>query len=243
MTLTIMKDIRAELHAANDQGRRPTCLSFAASAAHRHARKHAKALSVEWLFYHTGRHAGTGPETGTTIPDTRTILQTIGQPEETVWPYFSVQPSLSLWKPPSSSSELLTCASAGCGSDMDRLRDLINQNIPVVIGVFISDAFLVPTSWCRSGAEVILGTDPHEEVDPTRGHAVVLVGHGALDGEAFFLLRNSWGTQWGYEGHAWISETYLAPRLIGAFTISKGDGDVLQSDGRFADAHPGARMG
>ena len=243
MILTIAKDIRAELYAANQQGRRPTCLSFAASDAHRHARRHAAPLSVEWLFYHAGRRARTGPANGTTIPDTRAVLKEVGQPEEAVWPYVASQPASSNWHPPAVTSGLLTCSSSGCGSDLGLLRDHIDDHVPVVIGMFISNTFLFPHTWARSGGEVILARDASEPIDHGRGHAMVVVGHGNVDGVGVFLLRNSWGGAWGNQGHAWIYEDYLALRLAGAFTLSKGGGDVLQSDGSLSDAHPGARMG
>lgn len=243
MTLTITKDIRAELHAVRHQGRRPTCLSFAASDVHRHARRHPEYLCVEWLFYHASQHAGTGPHVGTTISDTRAVLKAIGQPDEPVWPYNGIPPNAARWQPPSVVGNLMTCASSGYGSDLQAIRDRLDEDIPVVIGMFVSDTFNFSGSWDHDGQEVILGHDLGKPVDQSRGHALVVVGHGSYSGEPVVLLRNSWGRNWGHDGHAWVRESYLAPRLAGAFVISKGDGHVLQSDGRYADAHPGARLG
>jgi hypothetical protein len=91
MMLDILQDLRFVLGPVRDQGRRPTCLSFAASAAHEQARGDVDPLCVEWLFYHAAHRAGTGPGEGTTLPDTRQILQDVGQPPEPTWP--CVQPS------------------------------------------------------------------------------------------------------------------------------------------------------
>ncbi|NGY05614.1 C1 family peptidase [Solimonas terrae] len=47
-------------------------------------------------------------------------------------------------------------------------------------------------------------------------HAVVAVGLGknAAGGE-YVMVRNSWGSGWGLNGHGWLSETYLKHRYKG----------------------------
>lgn len=240
MTLTIDIDFRTDLGQVRDQGRRPTCLSFASSDAHRHRRRHPEPLCVEWLFYHVARHAGTGLHTGTTIPDTRGVLRALGQPEEKVWPYSPIPPAEAEWRPPSPTPQLLSCNSAECGADLQVVGDQVDAAIPVVIGMFISTTFLSPATWQQHGSEIVLGMDPSEPVDRARGHALVIVGRGQVSGEPVMLVRNSWGPRWCANGHAWIYEDYLAPRLTGAFVISKGEGDVLQSHA--PGSHASARL-
>ena len=49
-----------------------------------------------------------------------------------------------------------------------------------------------------------------EYTSETRGsHAVTLVGYRTGAGGRQFLLKNSWGTEWGQGGYAWISEPQL----------------------------------
>jgi hypothetical protein len=52
-----------------------------------------------------------------------------------------------------------------------------------------------------------------EGPDPMRRHAVIAVGHGMVDGARAVLIRNSWGAAWGVEGHAWLPELFIEPRL------------------------------
>jgi hypothetical protein len=227
MNLSIAKDIRAELNSVRHQGRRPTCLAFAASDVHRHARKHPEYLCVEWLYYHATQQAKTGPHAGTTIPDTRAVLKGLGQPVESIWPYSSAPPNPTTWRPPAASGELMTCASSEHGTGLQAVRQNIDQGMPVVIGLFVSDTFNFSQTWDYSGDDVILARDADQPIDHTRGHAVVVVGRGGYHGEPVMLLRNSWGPNWGHQGHAWVRETYLHARLAGAFVVTKGEANVL----------------
>lgn len=242
MTLIIDVDVRAALGPVRDQGQRPTCLAFASSDVHRHARHHSEPFCVEWLYYHVARHARTGPAEGTTIPDTRVVLRAQGQPEEAAWPYSMALPDPTRWRPPAATPSLWTCESAGCGDDLEHVRDRVEQERPVVVGLFMSDTFNFPQTWEFAGSEVILGSDRGYAIDRARGHAVVVVGRGTYFGEPVMLLRNSWGPRWGHHGHAWVRENYLEPRLAGAFIALRGRDDV-QPDGSDTDAHAGARLG
>ncbi|MCY3985410.1 MAG: hypothetical protein OXE85_16005 [Roseovarius sp.] len=97
----------------------------------------------------------------------------------------------------------------------------IDQDVPVVIAMFISDTFIIPQTWECIGSEVILGPDMGRPVDNRRAHAMVVVGRGTFNGDPIMLLRNSWGANWGNNGHAWVRESYLEPRLASAFVIQK----------------------
>lgn len=240
MTLDILQDLRSVLGPVRDQGRRPTCLAFAASAVHEQARGDLNPLCVEWLFYHAAQRAGTGPREGTTIPDTRHVLQDLGQPVEPIWPYNRLLPSATAWNPPPVATALFRCGSNGCGADLSKVRQLLDRGKPVVLALFVSGAFTAATTWLRTGIEIIL-PDDGDPIDRQRGHAVVAVGYARFGSEDLILVRNSWGPAWGADGHAWVREAYLSRRLFGGFSISEGDGDVLQSDAGSIDAR--ARVG
>jgi C1A family cysteine protease len=51
-------------------------------------------------------------------------------------------------------------------------------------------------------------------------HAVIAVGKGRDANTAMVLIRNSWGESWGLRGHAWVTEDYLRPRLLGIGTAN-----------------------
>ena len=83
---------------------------------------------------------------------------------------------------------------------------LLDNGSPVIVAMSISDTFYMPNN-----AGVVAGNEPP---DPTRLHAVIAVGYGIEGGERLFLVRNSWGEFWGCDGYAWLTESYLAPRVI-----------------------------
>ncbi|MFX4221540.1 MAG: C1 family peptidase [Thalassobaculum sp.] len=164
----------------------------------------------------------------------------MGQPDEAAWPYSADLSDPASWRPPGSVTPLFTCESNSCAPGLDSIRDHLTERRPVVIGVFLSKTYRFPENWSRLGTEVLLAPDRNEPIDRNEGHAMVVVGHGLYSGDPIMLLRNSWGAGWGNNGHAWVREDCLAPRMVGAFAIEKGDGDVLQSD--VGGAHAGTRL-
>lgn len=38
-------------------------------------------------------------------------------------------------------------------------------------------------------------------------HALIIVGYGEVNGEAFYLVQNSWGKKWGYKSFAKIKQS------------------------------------
>ncbi len=54
------------------------------------------------------------------------------------------------------------------------------------------------------------------------GHAVTLVGYRPALGGRQYLLHNSWGTDWGERGYAWVSEAMLRLHAKQLLTVDAG---------------------
>jgi hypothetical protein len=225
--LDVAVDLRDQLELVRDQGRRPTCLAFAASAVHRAAHQHASQLSPEWLYYHAINRDGLRPDQGSTIEATCAVVVDDGQPDEAFWPYQGRDPNPSPYHPPASLPSVVRCDTGIRGGRADCWRSELDSGLPIVIAVFISPIFYAPARFV--GTEALMADDSLP-IDPALAHAVVLAGHGTLTGKSYFLVRNSWGPAWGWVGSAWFPETYLTRRFAGAFVIQHGASDDVQSN-------------
>lgn len=217
MTLiTVLKDLRSELGAARNQGPRPTCLAFAASDAHAALRPGWSPLSCEFAFYHAQRRSGRSPDSGATVPDMLAALRNDGQPEESGWLYLPATPTdVAGWQPPALTGPLFGRAGATYPCAFDALVVELDQGRSVILLLMLSRSFYAPS------ADAVIRPAPGETPEPARRHAVLAVAHGSVDGEPAILVRNSWGPGWGSGGHAWLTETFMAPRLFGAALLTE----------------------
>lgn len=63
---------------------------------------------------------------------------------------------------------------------------------------------------------------PDYATTDSSGHAVVLSGYRTVGGIKQFLIHNSWGTDWGDQGYAWISENMVRNQLRYAYRVRVG---------------------
>jgi hypothetical protein len=207
MPVVVAQDLRAMFGPARDQGERPTCLAFAASDAHAALRQPWSPLSCEFAFYHAQRRAGRPPSSGASLSFMLTALKDDGQPAEGDWPYLDALPSkLDDYGPPSGVTVFRRAGEPRDGG-VEVIVQTLDSGRPVLVLMMLSDAFYAP-----DGEGVVIG-QAGDGPDPLRRHAVLAVGHGAAAGERAILVRNSWGADWGLAGHAWLPESFLAPRL------------------------------
>jgi hypothetical protein len=207
MALDVACDLRHRFGPTRDQGARPTCLAFAASDAHAALRDPWSALSCEFAFYHAQRRAGRPPTAGARLPEMLTALKEDGQPLECDWPYLASPPNDPNAYGPPAKVVVFRRNGEPRPEGVDEVIAHLDAGSPMVMLITLSDAFYMPDMLGVVHAAV------GEVPDPMRRHAVIAVGHGMVDGERAVLIRNSWGADWGVEGHAWLPESFIAPRL------------------------------
>ena len=93
----------------------------------------------------------------------------------------------------------------------DEVESLLVAGHVPVLGISITDSFFSPApAWS------ILPDGP------IRGyHAVVAVGLGTTGTSRCFLVRNSWGVEWGENGHTWLDEAFLTRHLRDLLTLTE----------------------
>lgn len=212
-SVTASTDLRGSFGPPRDQGQRPTCLAFAMSDTHAAAHGPWADLSCEFLFHHAKKREQTPPTKGATTSSIREAVEHDGQPVEADWKYLDVLPTdLTQWVPPAKMGAVFRRATTMLAGGFDEAWAEVEAGKPVLIVLTISDAFYVP-----DGDGVV---NSAESPDPTRRHAVVATATGERAGVKCLLGRNSWGETWGLQGHAWLAEPYLKPRITLMVTMN-----------------------
>lgn len=197
MSVTIIVDHRVRLGPVKDQGRRPTCLSHAATLSHESARRDTEVLSAEYLHW----FAATTPGGGAKLDAVAESLRDRGQPPEIACPYFPGEPPQG-WAP--SQCTTFRRASEERDAEADEVHRLIHQDYTPLLVLMLPEAFYCPQApWVVPSKGPIRGT-----------HAVVGVGAGIHAGTRVVLTRNSWGVGWGDAGHVWLDDTFLRRYLL-----------------------------
>ena len=198
MSITIVLDHRSVLGPVRDQGARPTCLSFAATAAHEHVRRSGAPLSPEYLHYFA---SDKGSSDGVVFPDIVGALEGPGQPSEVDCPYHP-DGLPSGWLPPNCVSVYRRRSDLKY-PEPDEIEALLSTEHVPVLGISTPHTFYSPAPpWLLSPDGLIRGL-----------HAVTAVALGTTGSMRCFLIRNSWGTAWGDEGHAWIDDAFVNQHL------------------------------
>ncbi len=219
MSIVSSVDLRHLFGHVRDQGARPTCLAFAVSDLHASLRGAWSPLSPEYAYFHAQRRAGRLATQGSTLDSMLSALQDDGQPFEHDWPYQIRLTGVAALPQPPDITPLFRRTSALAKPAIDTIVDELQAGRPSLVLMQLSSSFY----WLGAGGlvDVIGGEKP----DPSQRHAVVAVGHGKCGAERAVLVRNSWGSAWGMNGHGWLTEAFLQPRVF-ALAFLEDDTDV-----------------
>lgn len=202
---SIIVDLRNQFGPVRDQGSRQTCMAFAASAAHSFARGTWEHLSVEYAYYYGVQRSHGDRARGVSFPVMRDVLREDGQPLEAGWPYTPDLAATAPWSPPDDPGPLFHRDSSLLSPTVDCIYERLDDGQPLILVLNSTESLIS----LRAG-DVVRASDER----PVNNHAVVAVGYGETGGTRFVLVRNSWGEGWGDDGHGWVSEEYLDPRLL-----------------------------
>jgi hypothetical protein len=213
-----------------DQGVAGTCtaVSFAAAVDHAVGRATGKANMVSamhvWSHYHS-------PEMESAADGNRgRMLAT-----EASWPY--EQNQACSWTRPCEPDDCNRSISCGLNPPAQRVAQADGQPFAQVTNITALDANDVSSfkSVLAKGQDIWMAMfvdDPFTGLQGSpaivpdgdftlaaSGHALVIAGYKTQANGTYFLLHNSWGTDWGDGGYAWIHENTLRRNIRSAYVV------------------------
>lgn len=185
-----------------DQGSRGTCVAFALSAVHEHHRRllgQQEDLSEQFLYHETKRIDGAPGSCGTWQVKALQVLSTLGECREHVWAYNSAPPCNQNGVPPTAAKP--DAAPRTCKPVVLGPKDVQGAKSLLASGRILGFSVPVYSSWANSIAVHLTGRITMRLAGEAviAGHAMCLVGYQDnpdYPGGGYFILRNSWGTQW-----------------------------------------------
>jgi C1A family cysteine protease len=218
MSVTKDVDLRPGLPPIRDQGLlRGTCLAFASTTAHEARRRvdsDGEDLSTETLFWAAKEVEG-NREDGTTFAAVARALATRGQPPEAAWPYDRARDITGAdYAPPPAATLGATLRRADLTSvprRIDAIKAELDVGNVVVVGFELWEEFEL----LEDEGELDL-----PNVNDLNGshHAVAIVGYS--EQRQRVLLRNSWASDWGDGGYAWLPYDFVDQLVLEAVGVS-----------------------
>lgn len=200
-------DLRPQCSPVEDQGELGSCTANALVGALEFLepmskRKPATDLSRLFLYYNERALEGTvNEDSGAALRDGIKTLRIHGICPETLWPYdirrFRERPPTLCYEQ-ALNHQLLTYHSI---RSIDEARACLADHYPFVFGFAVFDAF---------ESLQVSKTGQLDYPGPTEsqrgGHAVLAVGYD--DARERFIIRNSWGPNWGQSGYFTMPYAY-----------------------------------
>jgi len=143
----------------------------------------------------------------------KTINQT-GVCSEQLWPYdiskFATKPSDECFEKAKKNKSI---EYASVTHDIIHLKTALVSGFPIAFGILIYESF--ESAFVANTGILEL---PKSNEKCLGGHAVAMIGYD--DAKSSFIVRNSWGPNWGMKGHFYLPYSYLTnPSLAADFWI------------------------
>lgn len=210
-------DLRPQCPPVYDQGRLGSCTANAIVAAFEFDQKKEGLVdfmpSRLFVYYNERAIEGTiDSDSGAMIRDGIKSVHTLGVCDENAWRYdinrFQEKPPADAYQQALAHQVILYRRIL---NRLHQLQSVLAQGYPFVFGFTVYESF-ESEDVAKTG---VVPLPPRGEV-AIGGHAVLAVGYD--EAEQNFIVRNSWGSNWGLEGYCLMPYGYLTdPQLAADF--------------------------
>lgn len=107
---------------------------------------------------------------------------------------------------------LVTNVTALDVNDVDSFRAVLAKGQDIWFAMFVDDAFTE-----LQGRDVVVPDG--DFTNAASGHAMLIAGYKTQQNGTYYLLHNSWGTDWGDGGYAWIHANTLRRNIRSAYVV------------------------
>ena len=210
-------DLRGEDSPIENQGRLGSCTANALAGHLQFLEKISgqtyKDLSRLFIYYNERALEGTiGFDSGAMIRDGIKVLAKYGVCPESTWPYditkFTNKPTAACYK----QGLKYRIKSYHSLQTLDELLNCLAEGFPFVFGFTVYESFE-----SIKVAQTGIAPMPKKSEKTLGGHAVMAVGYDQKIKR--FIVRNSWGTEWGQQGYFTLPYAYIETLASDFWTI------------------------
>jgi len=196
-------DLRSKCPPIYDQGQLGSCTANALCGAVQYEKMSLQGSRL-FVYYNERMLENTIPyDAGAYLSDGVKTLQKYGVCPESEWPYditkFAVKPPQKCY-----TDALLNTATkvANIQNTLSAMKNSLINGFPFVVGIAVYTSF---ESQAVANTGIVPMPKPRERL--LGGHAVMCVGYD--DSKQLWIMRNSWGTNWGDKGYFYLPYAYL----------------------------------
>lgn len=204
-TLPETIDLREKFPPVYDQGTLGSCTAQAGIAAYSYLSKRPPNPSRLFLYYNERMLDGDiSYDAGSSLYQCVNALKEFGVCPEIMWPYeldkFTIKPPQQCYDKGKLS---VVTEAKQLNQTIHEMKRCLASGSPFILGIMIYPSF-ISEEVTKTGNVPM----PSEDEKIIGGHAIVCLGYD--ESKKVFIMRNSWSTNWGDNGHFYLPYDYLS---------------------------------